>query len=89
MANIKSAKKRARQSEKHRIHNITLRSKMRTEIKKVREAIATGDKEKARKSFQEAVPIIDRMVNKKIIHKSTAARYKSRLNARVKKLAIG
>lgn len=87
MANIKSAKKRAKQSEKARQHNVTLRSKLRTYIKKVRAAITTGNPESAKQSFQAAQPIIDGMVNKKIIHKNAAARYKSRLNARIKKMA--
>lgn len=87
MANIKSAKKRARQAEAARLHNTGLRSEIRTEIKKVRTAIEAGDAENARKYFQQAVPIIDSMVNKRIIGKNTAARYKSNLNARIKKLA--
>jgi len=89
VANIKSAKKRARQSEKARIHNMGLRSKLRTSIKKVRSAIESGDLENAKTSYKAAVPVIDGMVNKRIIAKNTAARYKSRLNARIKKLALG
>lgn len=87
MANIKSAKKRAKQAIKANIRNMSLRSKLRTSIKKVRAAIEAGDIENARKSFKDAVPVIDSMVNKRIIAKNTAARYKSRLNARIKKLA--
>jgi small subunit ribosomal protein S20 len=87
MANIKSAKKRARQAVKHQTHNMALRSKLRTAIKKVRAAIETKAPEVARKALQSAVPVIDGMVNKKIIHKNTAARYKSRLNKAIKKLA--
>lgn len=86
MANIKSAKKRARQSEKARIHNMALRSKLRTAIKKVRTAIEGKSAEAAQKAYKLAVPVIDGMVNKKIIARNTAARYKSRLNAGVKKL---
>lgn len=89
MANIKSAKKRAKQAEKARIHNMGLRSKLRSYIKKVRTAIEAGDLENAKKSYQAAVPVIDGMVNKRIIQKNTAGRYKSRLNARIKKLAVG
>lgn len=87
MANIKSAKKRARQAEKRRRHNAGLRSMVRTYIKKVVTEIATGNKENAQKAYLEAVPVIDRMVSKGIIHKNKAARHKSRLNAQIKDLA--
>ena len=63
-----------------------LRSKVRTAVKKVKTAIAKGDLEAAR-SHKSAVPIIDGMVNKRIIGKNTAARYKSNLNAQIKQLA--
>ncbi|MAR89511.1 MAG: 30S ribosomal protein S20 [Pseudomonadota bacterium] len=87
MANIKSAKKRARQAEKRRRHNAGLRSMVRTHIKKVVNAIAAGNRETAQQAYQEAVPVIDNMVNKGIIHKNKAARHKSRLNAKIKELA--
>ena len=87
MANIKSAKKRARQAEKRRRHNAGLRSMVRTYIKKVVTEIATGNKENAQKAYLEAVPVIDRMVSKGIIHKNKAARHKSRLSAQIKDLA--
>ena len=83
MANIKSAKKRARQAEKRRRHNAGLRSMVRTYIKKVVSEIATGNKENAQKAYLEAVPVIDRMVSKGIIHKNNAARKKSRLVRRI------
>lgn len=86
MANIKSAEKRARQAIKRRAHNVTLRSKMRSAIKKARAAIATGEKAGAQAAFKAAVPVIDSMVNKGIIHRNTAARHKSRLSALVKGL---
>lgn len=86
MANTKQAKKRVRQAEKHRRHNASIRSMLRTYIKKVISAIASGDKKAAQASFVEATPIIDRMVNKGIIHKNKAARHKSRLSARIKQL---
>ena len=88
MANIASAKKRARQSEKNRQHNASLRSMVRTYIKRVYTAIAAGDKKTAEEAFKVAVPVIDRMANKGLIHKNKAARLKSRLNARVKTLAV-
>ena len=87
MANIKSAKKRARQAEKRRRHNAGLRSMVRTYIKKVVLAIESGNKETAQKAYLEAVPVIDRMVTKGIIHKNKAARYKSRLSDHIKDLA--
>lgn len=86
MANIKSAEKRAQQAVERRAHNMTLRSKMRTAIKKTRAAIETGEKAGAQAALKAATPIIDSMVNKGIIHRSTAARHKSRLSALVKAL---
>lgn len=87
MANIKSAKKRAIQSEKRRKHNASRRSMMRTFIKKVRVAIATGDKEAAQKAFSDMQPIVDRQASHGLIHKNKAARHKSRLIARIKQMA--
>lgn len=89
MANIKSAKKRARQSEKHRQHNASLRSMVRTYIKKVVTAIAAGDKKLAEESLKAAQPVIDRMANKGLIHKNKASRHKSRLTAGIKKMVEG
>lgn len=86
MANTKSAEKAARQAEKHRAHNIALRSRMRSALRKVIAAIATGDSENARQSYREAVPMIDTLVNKKIVHRNKAARHKSRLAARIRKM---
>lgn len=88
MANIASAKKRAIQSEKHRAHNAALRSRLRTFIKKVIVAVEAGNLEEAKACYRAAVPIIDSSVNKGLIHKNKAARSKSRLNARVKALAL-
>ena len=87
MANIKSARKRARQSEKTRLHNMGLRSKMRTQIKIVVKAIEKGDKEAASAAYRAAVPVIDSMINKGIVSHNKAARHKSRLNKRIKALA--
>ena len=84
MANIKSARKRARQAEKTRKHNMGLRSKMRTEIKKVVNACDAGDQKAAAAAFKDAVPVIDSMINKGIVNKNKAARHKSRLNKRIK-----
>lgn len=87
MANIASAKKRARQSEKLRLHNASLRSMLRTEIKKVVSAIESGNKDEAMTAFNHSVPVIDKMANKGIIHKNKAARHKHRLNSQIKALA--
>ena len=87
MANIASAKKRARQSEKLRLQNASQRSMLRTHIKKVVNAIEAKDKAAAENAYKSAVPVIDAMVSKGIIHKNKAARHKSRLNARLKALA--
>jgi small subunit ribosomal protein S20 len=87
LANSPQAKKRARQAEKRRRHNASLRSLVRTVIKKVLAEIASGDAEKAKAAYSEAVPVIDRMADKGIIHKNKASRHKSRLNAQVKALS--
>jgi small subunit ribosomal protein S20 len=87
VANTKSAEKAARQAEKHRSHNVTLRSRMRSAIRKVADAVAKGNKDDAQSSYRAAVPLIDTLVNKRIIHRNQANRHKSRLAARVKALA--
>ncbi len=89
MANIKSARKRARQAEKTRKHNMGLRSRMRTQVKNVLKACDAGDKDAAQAAYKAAVPVIDSMVNKGIVTKNKAARHKSRLNKRVKALVVG
>lgn len=86
MANIASAKKRARQSMKLRMHNASQRSMLRTQIKKVTNAIKAKDKASAQSAYRAAVPVIDAMVSKGIIHKNKAARHKSRLNTHIKTL---
>lgn len=87
MANSPQAKKRARQAERRRTHNASLRSLVRTVIKKVNAAVISGDAEQARIAYNSAVPVIDRMADKGIIHKNKASRHKTRLNAQVKALA--
>lgn len=87
MANTKQAKKRARTSEKARAHNASLRSMARTYIKKVRAAIATGDKKQATAAYTEMTSVLDRVADKGIFHKNMAARNKSRLNAAIKGMA--
>lgn len=84
MANTPSARKRARQAEKRRLRNRMHRSRMRTLIKHVIKAIEAGDRDAAVAAYQRAVPVIDSIATKGIIHKNKAARHKSRLNARIK-----
>ena len=87
MANSPQAKKRARQAEKRRTQNNGQRSLVRTVIKKVVTAVDAGDVEKAQAAYNSAVPVIDRMADKGILHKNKAARHKSRLNMHVKALS--
>ncbi|MGD8430204.1 MAG: 30S ribosomal protein S20 [Ectothiorhodospiraceae bacterium] len=84
MANIASAKKRARQAEHRRRHNQARRSMMRTHLKRVTQAIESGDKAKAEAAYNTAVPVLDRMATKGIIHRNKAARHKSRLSRDIK-----
>lgn len=86
MANSAQARKRAKQAEKRRRHNASFRSMVRTYIKKVIAAIGTKDHAAATAAYNEAVPVIDRMADKGIIHKNKAARHKSRLNTAIKAL---
>ncbi len=87
MANTAQARKRARQAVKLNAHNSSQRSTLRTAIKAIRKAIEIGDKAAAAAAFQTQVSIIDRIADKKIIHKNKAARHKSRLSAAIKALA--
>ena len=84
LANIQSAKKRARQAIKRRAHNVTLRSSVRTSIRRVMKAIQAGNKEAAKAEFAAVVPQIDRMATKGILPKHRAAHYKSQLNSRLR-----
>lgn len=88
MANSKQAEKRARQAVKLRAQNMSQRSTLRTAIKKVQAAVATGDKAAAQAVYKETVSTIDHIADKRIIHKNKAARHKSRLSAAVKGLAL-
>ena len=87
MANTAGARKAARQSQARRHRNASLRSTMRTAIKNVRVAIEGGDKAKAQQIYRESVGVLDRIADKKIIHKNKASRHKSRLSAQIKALA--
>ena len=87
MANSAQARKRARQAEITRQHNASLKSALRTAVKKVRKAIAAGDKSAASAQLQASQAVIDRIADKRIVHKNTASRTKSRLAQAVKALA--
>jgi small subunit ribosomal protein S20 len=86
VANSAQARKRARQAEKNRQHNASQRSMMRTYMKRVVNAIEAGEKSAAEEAYKAAVPVIDRMAGKGLIHKNKAARHKSRLNASIRAL---
>ncbi|MBU0593977.1 MAG: 30S ribosomal protein S20 [Pseudomonadota bacterium] len=87
MANSAQARKRARQNDKQRMHNASLRSTLRTAIKKVIKSIEAGDKATAQSVYQESVGVIDSIADKNIIHKNKAARHKSRLSGAIKAMA--
>ncbi len=87
MANIKSAKKRAKQSEVRRARNASARSMVRTTVKKVIKAIDANDQASAAAALQAAAPVLDRYAAGGLIHKNKAARHKSRLTARIKAMA--
>lgn len=87
MANSAQAKKRARQAEATRQRNASQKSELRTAVKKVRKAIASGDKAAAAKTLQESQAVMDRVADKKIVHKNMVSRTKSRLASAIKALA--
>jgi small subunit ribosomal protein S20 len=87
MANHKSAEKRARQTERRTAVNAARRSRVRTSIKKVEEAIKAGDKKAAVDALKSAQPEIQRGSAARVIAKNAAARRVSRLNARIKAMA--
>jgi small subunit ribosomal protein S20 len=87
MANHFSALKRARQTSKRTAVNRANTSRLRSSLRELRTAIAKADKEGASKAYRETVSALDKAIQKGVIHKNTAARYKSRLSARVK--AVG
>lgn len=86
MANSAQARKRARQAEQHRQRNASARSMMRTYMKKIVKAIESGDKAAAQDAYKAAVPVIDRMSGKGLMHKNKAARHKTRLNQHIRSM---
>ncbi|MDR3418206.1 MAG: 30S ribosomal protein S20 [Nevskia sp.] len=87
MANTLQARKRARQSDKHRERNASQRSMLRSTIKKVVKAVESKDKTAAEAAYKEMVPVLDRYATRGMIHKNKAARHKSRLAAHIQALA--
>ena len=87
MANHKSAEKRIRQNERRNEVNRRNRSSLRTQVKVLRVAIAAGDQEQARAALNETVSLIDKSIQKGILHRNAAARYKSRLTVRVNQMS--
>jgi small subunit ribosomal protein S20 len=87
MPNHKSAKKRVRQTAKRNLINRAGRSNLRTTIKKLRKAFTTGNVEESNTLLSPTVSTIDKAVNKGLIHKNTAARYKSRLTSHVNSIS--
>jgi small subunit ribosomal protein S20 len=86
MANHVSSLKRARQTETKTAANRANKTKLRSSLRSLREAITAGDKKTIAASYSTTVSILDKSVQKGVLHKNTASRYKSRLNARVKAL---
>ena len=88
MANHKSALKKMRQDEVRRIRNKGYKTRFKHVVKKVEAAIEAENKEAAQTAFQEAIPVIDRVASKGVIHKNSAARKKSRFAKRINALSV-
>ena len=86
MPNHKSAEKRMRQNEKRREINRRNRGRLRTSIKKARAAIASGNADQLNTLLPETISVIDKAIQKGILHRNAAARYKSKLTTRVNQL---
>ena len=86
MPNSNSSKKRLRQNEKRRQQNRSVKSALRTQLRKVKEAVTSGDLATSEEQFKTAVKKLDRAAAHNIIHRNAAARTKSRLSAKVKSL---
>ena len=84
MPNTKSATKRLRQNVTRRLRNRNVKSTLRTQLRKVREAIAAGETEKAETEFRLAAKQLDRAGHRNVIHRNKAARTKSRLQRMIK-----
>ncbi len=86
MANLKSSKKRIRSNERKRIRNVTVKSSIKTAIKKVEQAIEQGDLKLAEERLSEATSALDSAAAKGIIHKNNSSRHKSRLAKKINKI---
>ena len=86
MANSAQARKRARQATRRRANNASMRSKMRTSVKRVVRALNANEADTASTALTQAAPILDASAGKGLIHKNKAARHKSRLNSRLRAL---
>jgi len=86
MANHKSAEKRIRQTERRNEVNRRNRSRLRTQIKALRAAIEGGDQTQAQAALNQTVSLIDKAIQKGVLHQNAAARYKSRLTVRVNQM---
>jgi small subunit ribosomal protein S20 len=87
LANSPQARKRARQNDKRRVHNHSMRARMRTGIKRFLKAVNAGDKETAQSAYREAVSVIDRTSRRGLEHPNKGSRLKSRLNNRLRAMA--
>ena len=87
MANHFSALKRARQTEKRTVRNRNNRSQLRSALRKMRESIASGNREQAEQIYRQTVSVLDKAIQKGVLHQNTASRYKSRLSVRVRTMA--
>jgi len=87
MANHVSSLKRARQTETRTAANRANRSRVRTSLRAMREALTKGDAKAANEQYRSTVSALDKSVQKGVFHKNTVSRYKSRLNTRLKSLA--
>lgn len=86
MANHFSALKRARQTERRTANNRANTSRLRSQLREMRESLTKGDKAAAEQSYRKTVSVLDKAIQKGTLHENTASRYKSRLGARVKAL---
>lgn len=86
MANIKSAIKRIRINEDHRAQNASVKSEMRTKIKRVEQLVSESNTEEAKAALKDAIKKIDKAVQKGIIHQNSGDRQKSRLTKKVNQL---
>lgn len=85
MANIKSAKKRAEIAERNRLRNVSIKSAVKTAVRRVLEAIKAANTEELTAALNKAYSVIDKAVSKGVLHKNTAARKKSRITRHINK----